>query len=52
MANIKHAVLARSAPFSAIVTRVEAIDWARYRRSNAVRWLRSIPMTRASAAAS
>ena len=28
MANIKHAVLARSAPFSAIVARVEAIDWA------------------------
>ena len=28
MANIKHAVVARSAPFSAIVTRVEAIDWA------------------------
>ena len=28
MANIKHAVVARIAPFSAIVTRVEAIDWA------------------------
>ena len=28
MANIKHAVVARSAPFSAIVARVEAIDWA------------------------
>jgi hypothetical protein len=28
MANIKHAAVARSAPFSAVVVRVEAIDWA------------------------
>ena len=28
MANIKHAAVARSAPFSAIIARVEAIDWA------------------------
>ena len=28
MANIKHAAVARSAPFSAIGARVEAVDWA------------------------